>query len=188
LLDITSSTTSTDEFSSLDNQAVWANDGGRQAFGVFLRGLMGTVFNRLYDYAGLIEPFGQPGKVKVHPRARQIIASATAGSSLIPIDPSTPLDKADNGICLALRGAGNKGTDGTTLLCALRYRSPTLAIACDPVQKNLILNATATVNNAVGYLGARLHVQKNSSNSTIHEAQESFELLARELGTKRPQK
>jgi hypothetical protein len=190
LLDISANTSSSDEFSSLNNQNVWVNDTGRQEFNDFLRSLMGTVFNRLYDYAGLLEPFGQPGKFKVHPRARQVVASMTAGSSLITFQdtPESRISKEDDGICLALRGAGASGTDGTTLLCAIRYRSPTTAIACANTQKNLVSNASATVNNAVGYLGARWMIQKNSSNSSIHDAQDSFELLAREVGIKRPQK
>jgi hypothetical protein len=190
LLDITSNTSSSDEFSSLDNQAVWANDGGRQLFNGFLTSLMGKVFNRLFNYAGLLEPFGQPGKFKVHPRARQLVASITAGSSLIMFDdtPTSRISIEDDGLCLALRQAGNSGTDGTTFLCAIRYRSPTTAIACANVQKKLTANASATVVNGVGYLGARWLIQKNGTNSSIHDAQDAFELLARELGIKRPQK
>lgn len=185
LLDIAPNTSSEDEFSSLDKQNVWANDAGRQKFNEFLRSQVGSVFNRLFDYAGLIEPFGQPGKFNIHPRARQVKASITAGSSLITFDPDTPIDKLDDGLCIAIRGAGASGSDGTTMLVGLRYRSPTTAIACFSTQLRLPFTATSTVVSAVAYVGARHLVQKNSTNSTIHEGQAAFELAQRTIGLKK---
>jgi hypothetical protein len=181
-------TTSSDEFSTVDKQSVWVNDVARQRFNDYMNSLMGKVFDRKFDLAALLEPFGQPGKFRVHPRARQIIVSTTANSSLLAIDPSTPIDKSDDGLCLAVRGAGASGGDGTTFLCSIRYRSPTLAIACQNTQQKLTTNATNTVANGVGYLGARHFVQKNSTNSTIHQGQAAFELAEREIGMKRPHK
>lgn len=163
-------TQSVDGFSSVDGQR-FTPSARLVGFQNFIRGKFGSLYNYIIDYASVLTVRNQPQNYKADRDAVPIVFTSTAGSDVLSVDASTPINKSMNGEIVWLPGT-NVGSTTGDFYVTLNYLSPTSFFATGAeVGIKTPVNMVTAVTGGNGIVGARKHVSSSSNQvDTIHES------------------
>lgn len=175
---------SRDRFASVEGQTK-PSDIRLQQFHQYLYSRVGTLYHKLFDYASILTIPNQLYAFEVN-NTQNIIVTTTAGSTVVTVDPSTPITSEVNGKLILLPGAGASNGD---LYVNMKYVSPTKFIAMEPEYSIRVPRAVNTaISGATGVIGVRKYITPTPSLVTsLHENPAAIAKITSTIALKRQQ-
>lgn len=188
ILTVTRNTPSRDAWSTRDGQ-IQTTNASTQALALFQKRALadvGTVFNKVFDLnIAYCEP-GLWGIYKTSKRARNILVTTTAGSSLVNVSELTPISKEDDGEVIGLVGA--ESTGNTRQFGTIKYINPTqfYFMGVGSARFKARTAGTNALTNGVGIIGAHYSVQQSTGTTdVVHESTTILQNISNTIALKR---